>query len=326
MRDTHTWTIYVPLSSWQWKLRGRVNYEEWTLITAGQSRVPAKWGNKAPAKWGNTPYGMSLDGQLQMACNRNKHWSDKEVWQGSELADICQKCHVSVTDVTSHSTLPSLKTLPPSPAQMTLQGSIHTSTSTQNHRGDTPCPECCPSSGWPAISSHLQSWASINTSSQGHYIHSMSSPHHSGILHCLFLQVPHPLPLPPLSPSITLPAVTLMPSQTWCESCQVGHHTIAPAFHLSACPSCPPKVWPVQNFARGFDAPHWHQNLSHCTEALTAAIPDTKMHPQPSEACVCKLKVQLEDVRHTCTICNLENQALHFQAQRRLGMLQENTK
>src|SRR6266481_505016 len=64
----------------------------------------------------------------------------------------------------------------------------------------------------------------------------------------MLLQVPPPLPPLPL-PTRTLPAITLVPSKTRCETRQV-HHAVAPAFHLPAPPSSPPKPRQVLTFAR----------------------------------------------------------------------------
>src|SRR5882672_2383548 len=149
--------------------------------------------------------------------------------------------------LSSHSTPPSLKTLPPSPARMTLRGSIHTSTLTPRSSRRPAVPSMLPLqvggrpfAASPVLSLPLTFLLKAPPSTLCLYTPSAVS---SRSLH---LQVPPPLP-PLRFPKHTPPAVTLVPSQTWCESRQVGHHAIAPMFHPSARPSSLPKVLQVQS-------------------------------------------------------------------------------
>src|SRR6266481_1504361 len=92
----------------------------------------------------------------------------------------------------------------------------------------------------------------------------------------MLLQVPPPLlPLP--LPMHTLPAITLVPSKTWCETQQV-HHAVAPAFHPPAPPSSPPKPRQVLTFARSL-----HQTSSTSKPSHTAMKPS----PPPSGSMSC---------------------------------------
>src|SRR6266481_2630655 len=82
-----------------------------------------------------------------------------------------------------------------------------------------------------------------------------------------FLLVPPPRPLP----SHTLPAVTLSPLKTQCESHQVCHHAVAPMCHPYTPPSSPSTAWQtLRRFTRRM----------HC-KSLTSKLSHTALNPSP---------------------------------------------
>ena len=145
--------------------------------------------------------------------------------------------HMHYTKLSSNSTPPSLKTLPP-PALMMLWGLIHTPTLTQysSRRHTFPSPQLLqvhrpfithpvlslPSALPPkALPASLHLWTPIPLLS-------------------LIPQVHHPLPAHPV-PIHTLLTAILVPSNTWRKRC----HAVAPRFHPPtphSSPLTPPKV------------------------------------------------------------------------------------
>src|SRR6266481_4345696 len=89
-----------------------------------------------------------------------------------------------------------------------------------------------------------------------------------------FLLVPPPRPLP----SHTLPAVTLSPLKTQCESRQVCHHAIAPVCHPYTPPSSPSTAWQtLRHFARRMRCKSSTSKLSHTMLKPSPLRSETKM-------------------------------------------------
>ena len=150
--------------------------------------------------------------------------------------------HMHYTKLSSNSTPPSLKTLPP-PALMMLRGSIHTPTSTQysSRRHTFPSPRLLqvhrPFTTRPVLSLPL----ALPLKALPASLH-LRTPI---LLLSLIPQVPHPLPAQPV-PIHTLPAVVFVPSNMQHKR----HHAVAPRFHPPAPHSSPPTPPKVLTFAR----------------------------------------------------------------------------